>query len=127
MGKEMIKYTESGLWVEKHENHYTIGLSAKGQDDLGDVSFIELSDNTKISSTEVLFNVEAAKAVTSFVAPFDATVVKWHKEIEDQPVLLNSTNKQENWIVEVTGVDGAIFNTLFDKDLLECTQCSEKK
>ena len=38
----MIKYSENGLWIKQEENRYTVGISPKGQDDIGDVSFVEL-------------------------------------------------------------------------------------
>lgn len=38
---KMKKYSENGLWIKKEGEEYIIGLSPKGQDDLGDVSFVE--------------------------------------------------------------------------------------
>ena len=41
----MKKYSENGLWIKKEGEEYVIGLSPKGQDDLGDVSFVEFLKN----------------------------------------------------------------------------------
>ena len=40
----MIKYSENGLWIKQEDNRYTVGISPKGQDDIGDVSFVDLLD-----------------------------------------------------------------------------------
>ncbi|MGB7460202.1 MAG: glycine cleavage system protein H, partial [Carnobacterium jeotgali] len=37
-----MRYSENGLWVLKEGDNYRIGLSEKGQDDLGEVMFVEL-------------------------------------------------------------------------------------
>ena len=40
-----VKYHKSGLWVEKiNERSYRIGLSEKGQDDVGEVMFAEVPE-----------------------------------------------------------------------------------
>lgn len=104
-----IKYTKSGLWVEKLEDSYRLGLSVKGQDDVGDVMYAELPDierDTHLTTDENLLSVEGAKAVTEIVSPLSGTVKDVHKEVEDDTELLNSTDRAENWIVELTDVAG---------------------
>jgi|SRR5699024_946565 len=104
-----IKYTKSGLWVEKLEDSYRLGLSVKGQDDVGDVMYAELPDierDTHLTTDENLLSVEGAKAVTEIVSPLSGTVKNVHKEVEDDTELLNSTDRAENWIVELTDVAG---------------------
>lgn len=104
-----IKYTKSGLWVEKLEDSYRLGLSVKGQDDVGDVMYAELPDierDSHLTKDENLLSVEGAKAVTEIVSPLSGTVKDVHKEVEDDTELLNSTDRAENWIVELTDVAG---------------------
>ncbi|SHE30781.1 glycine cleavage system H protein [Atopostipes suicloacalis DSM 15692] len=104
-----IKYTKSGLWVEKLEDSYCLGLSVKGQDDVGDVMYAELPDierDSHLTKDENLLSVEGAKAVTEIVSPLSGTVKDVHKEVEDDTELLNSTDRAENWIVELTDVAG---------------------
>jgi len=103
-----IKYTKSGLWIEKLEDFYRLGLSVKGQDDVGDVMYAELPDfesENRLNKDENLLGVEGAKAVTEIVSPFTGTVKDVHKEVEDNTELLNSTDRAENWIVELTDVE----------------------
>ena len=65
----MIKYSENGLWIKQEENRYTVGISPKGQDDIGDVSFVELFVQESLTTEDSFMSVEAAKAVTELFAP----------------------------------------------------------
>lgn len=102
-----IKYTKSGLWIEKLESTYRLGLSEKGQDDVGDVMYVELPDfGNKIEKGDNFLGVEGAKAVTEIVSPLNGVVENVHKELEDETELLNSTDKEDNWIIELSDVEG---------------------
>jgi glycine cleavage system H protein len=102
-----VKYTKSGLWIEELEDTFRIGLSEKGQDDVGEVMFVELpSYGEKVEVGDNLIGVEGAKAVTEITAPISGSVESVHKELEDEMELLNSTDRQENWILELSNVLG---------------------
>lgn len=102
-----VKYTKSGLWIEELENTHRIGLSEKGQDDVGDVMFVELPNfGDKVEVGSNLIGVEGAKAVTEITAPISGSVENVHKELEDETALLNSTEREENWILELSDVLG---------------------
>lgn len=110
-----MKYTKSGLWIEETEVSYRIGLSVKGQDDVGEVMYVELPDfNEKIKAGDNLIGVEGAKAVTEITAPFNGTVINVHKALEDDTALLNSIDQADNWIIELTEVTGIDEIELFD-------------
>ena len=119
----MKKYSKNGLWIKQDGLEYVIGLSPKGQDDLGDVSFVELLKSESVSPEDSIISVEAAKAVTELVAPLSGTVVAFHDELEDNPEFLNELEEEKNWIVRLNGVDDAAFNALLDEDL-PCNECS---
>ena len=108
------KYTDTGLYIEQVGENYRIGLSEKGQDDVGEVMFVELpefGDSVQISDT--LIGLEGAKAVTEIVVPINGKVEKVHMELEDDYSLLNSTDREDNWIIElsdVLGVNSAEFS-----------------
>lgn len=109
------KYSENGLWIQKNGDVYRIGLSEKGQDDLGEVMFVELvEEKAEILPNEPLIGVEGAKAVTELSAPFYGKVVRFHTELADEPEKLNSPSPDENWIVEVADVDPSAFAALAD-------------
>ena len=109
---KMKKYSENGLWIKKEGEEYIIGLSPKGQDDLGDVSFVELLKNKEVTTEDSIISVEAAKAVTELLSPLSGTVVVFHDDLEENPEFLNELAE-------------AAFNALLDEDL-PCEQCEVK-
>ena len=113
----MIKYSENGLWIKQEDNRYTVGISPKGQDDIGDVSFVELFNQETLTTEDSFMSVEAAKAVTEFVSPLSGKVVAWHTELEDNPEMLNQVDTAVNWIYALEEVDAEEFKALLNEDL----------
>lgn len=112
----IIKYHANGLYVKKDGDLYQIGLSDKGQDDVGDVMFCNLAKQEgHLSKGDTIMGVEGAKAVTDFTAPFDGQIVAANQAIEDQPDLLNSSSQEENWILKLEEVKEEDFNQLNDQ------------
>lgn len=108
-----VKYTESGLWLEELADGYRIGLSEKGQDDVGEVMFVDLPDfGDTLQKGDNLLSVEGAKAVTEILIPMSGSVKKVHTEIADDLSLINSTSRDENWILEITDVSNLDENEL---------------
>lgn len=123
-GKDkMKKYSKNGLWIKQDGLEYVIGLSPKGQDDLGDVSFVELLKSEAVTPEDSIISVEAAKAVTELLAPLSGTVVAFHDELEENPEFLNDTEEEKNWILRLSHINSKEFETLLDEDL-PCNECS---
>ncbi len=100
-----VKYTESGLWIEQIEDTYRIGLSEKGQEEVGEVMFLELPEfGDELKKGDNLLSVEGLKAVTELVLPLSGSVVEVHTALEDHIDLINSTDRADNWIVELADV-----------------------
>lgn len=111
--EQQMRYSENGLWVLKEGENYRIGLSEKGQDDLGEVMFVELPNTlAEVREEDVLLGVEGAKAVTELLSPLTGVVVQFHTELTDNPEKLNSTDKKDNWILEVKDVEPDAFKKL---------------
>lgn len=121
----MKRYSENGLWIEKRDQQYVVGLSAKGQDDLGDVSFVELLKQDTLTTEDSFISVEAAKAVTELVSPLAGRVVAWHDDLEDNPEWLNQVEDSANWMMMLEEVNEAEFEQLLAEDLP--IACSKEK
>lgn len=108
-----IRYSSNGLWVAKNGEHYRIGLSEKGQDDLGEVMFADVPKDIKtLKAGESLLGVEGAKAVTELESPLSGEVVQFNEVLMNSPESLNSEDQQKNWIVELANVDSSEFEKL---------------
>lgn len=96
-------YTESGLWLKEIETRKVrIGLSPKGQDDLGEVSFFDPFDIEALVKDEAFCSIEAAKAVTELDAPISGEVITLNEELLTVPENLNEEDDSLNWIIEVS-------------------------
>jgi len=115
MGEKMVNYSENGFWIKKEEDTYTIGLSDKGQDDLGQVSFIDLPEEGAITTADSLIGVEAAKAMTDLTSPVSGTITEVNEALGDNPENLNSTDDSVNWIAVLTDVAEEEFIALQDQ------------
>ena len=112
MTENTVKYSENGFWIKKEADKYIVGLSEKGQDDLGEVSFIELPETGVVKTTDTLIGVEAAKAMTDLASPLAGTVTAVNEALENNPENLNSTDAAMNWIVELTDVTTEDFEAM---------------
>ena len=111
-----MKYSENGLWILKEGDNYRIGLSEKGQDDLGEVMFVELPNTLdEVRENDVLLGVEGAKAVTELLSPLTGVVAQFHTELTENPEKLNSTDKKDNWILEIKDIEPDTFEKLSDE------------
>ena len=109
-----MKYSDLGFWIEQRGEEYVIGLSEKGQDDLGSISFVQFSHDDALAIEEPFLSVEAAKAEVDLTPPLSGKVIEWHEACEDNPALLNDTNNENNWLVKITDVDEQAFQKLND-------------
>ncbi len=109
-----MKYSSEGLYIKKEKDHYLIGLSDKGQDDVGDVSFADLSQATEVNKGDFLISVEGDKAVSDFSFPLSGRVLAYHEALLDQADLLNADTSEDNWIVSLSATDPAEFDQLDD-------------
>lgn len=116
-----VKYHKNGIWIEElNETEYRIGLSEKGQDDVGEVMFAEVTEKAgKLDQGDALINVEGAKAVTEITIPFSATLKESHKELEDEPDLLNQSDRDKNWIITVEDVVASDWDALDNELVLD--------
>ena len=115
----VIKYSEEGFWLEKTDNTVTIGHSDKGQDDLGEVSFVDVPSEGAVKIDDVLIGVEAAKAVTELTLPVSGTIIAVNEALEDEPSLLNSTKREETWIAKLTDVSSTEIEALLNESGFE--------
>ncbi len=96
-------FTETGLWLKEFEpGKVRIGLSPKGQDDLGEVSFFDPFDMQTLTKEESFCAIEAAKAVTELEAPLSGDIIAFNEELLSVPENLNEEEDELNWIIEVS-------------------------
>ncbi|KAA9221084.1 MULTISPECIES: glycine cleavage system protein H [Aerococcus] len=95
-------FTDNGLWLtQTADKQVIIGLSKAGQEEFGDISFINYLVDQDLVAGEAFVSIEAEKAVTDILAPLSGKVVGKNEKAEGTPTDLNSDKDNLNWLMAV--------------------------
>ncbi len=96
-----LRYTQTHEWVKVEDGHAYIGITDYAQDQLGEIVFIELPEESDdLEKGEEFAAIESVKAASDVMAPVSGVVNAVNEALEDSPELLNE-DPYENWIVKV--------------------------
>ncbi|MDR2891963.1 MAG: glycine cleavage system protein GcvH [Deltaproteobacteria bacterium] len=97
-----LKYCETHEWVRMEGETAVIGITDFAQDQLGDVTFVELPavGATLIEGSE-MGSVESVKAASDLFAPVSGKVLEVNPALESSPELLNSDPYGQGWMLKV--------------------------
>src|SRR5699024_7472914 len=110
----MMSKRANFLFIDKDGDHYTLSMTPELQDDIGTVDFVEFLNDEKINIDYPILNLEASKTVLEIESPLAGTVVERNERAVSEPSLLNSAEKEENWIIKLANVDESYFDELED-------------
>jgi glycine cleavage system H protein len=97
-----LLYSEEHLWVAWTDDDVTIGLTHYGQQELGEMIFVELpAIDEKFARLDVFGTVEAAEAVTELFMPVGGTVIDVNPLLAKDPTLINSDPYGEGWLLHL--------------------------
>lgn len=112
-----LKYTRTHEWVRVDGDVVTIGLSDYAQNELGEITYLELPEvGDKLTLTEPLGVVESVKAASDIYAPIDGEVVERNQEAIDAPDLVNSSPYERAWLLKVRLDDSSQLGQLMGAD-----------
>ncbi|HYI24384.1 MAG TPA: glycine cleavage system protein GcvH [Thermomicrobiales bacterium] len=110
-----LKYTKTHEWVRIEGDVATIGLTDFAQEQLGDITYLELPDaGDNVSSGEPFGVVESVKAASDVYSPFDGEVVERNEGAVDGPEVINSSPYDGAWLIKVRVSDPAQVEALMD-------------
>src|SRR5690625_6043205 len=97
----MMSKRANFLFIEKDGDHYTLSMTPELQDDIGTVGFVEFLNDETVNIDDPILNLEASKTVLEIESPLAGTVVERNERAVSEPSLLNSAEKEENWIIKL--------------------------
>ncbi|WP_242257677.1 glycine cleavage system protein H [Streptococcus thoraltensis] len=109
----MAKVANS-LLITKEEDLYRISMTPELQDVLGNIAYIDFTEEDTIDVDDSLLNLESSKAVMELTSPLAGTIVSRNEAAGANPDLLNQADASKNWIVVLSNVDEAAYNALED-------------
>jgi glycine cleavage system H protein len=97
-----LLYTRTHEWLKLEDGEATIGITHFAQEQLGDLTYIELpGEGDEISAGEEMGTVESVKAASELYSPVDGVVLTANKELENSPELANEDPYGEGWLLKV--------------------------
>lgn len=112
-----LYYSKTHHWVRNEGSDLRIGLTAFGQEELGDIVFVELPElNEVIEKGEPFGSLESDKTVSEIYAPVSGTVVEVNSELESNPELINESPYQKAWMIVIEASDEDELDSLLSVD-----------
>ncbi|MFU2181830.1 glycine cleavage system protein H [Streptococcus pluranimalium] len=107
----MAKVANS-LLITKNDTIYTLSMTPELQDLLGDIAYIDFTEEDGVAVDDSLLNLESSKAVMELTSPLAGKVVERNLEASSDPSLLNQKGADKNWIIKLTNVDEKAYQSL---------------
>ncbi len=97
-----LKFTKSHEWVRLDGDVATIGITDHAQEELGDITYLELPNiGDSLSAAEAFGVVESVKAASDIYSPFDGEIVERNDSAIDSPEVVNASPYGDAWLLKV--------------------------
>jgi glycine cleavage system H protein len=112
----MLKFTKDHEWLEIDGDVATIGITQHAQDQLGDLTFVELpAPGKSFAQGDAAAVVESVKAASDVYAPVAGEVVAANQSIVDDPSIVNADPMAKGWFFKLKIADPSQLNGLMDE------------
>jgi glycine cleavage system H protein len=112
-----LYYSEDHEWARVEGTVVRIGITDYAQDQLGDITFVEMPDVGDVFEEEKEFGMlESTKAATEMLLPIAGEITAVNTALEDSPELVNLSPYGDGWIIEIKPVDPADLDALMSRD-----------
>lgn len=112
---ENRRYTKTHEWVLVEGDIATLGLTDHAQQELGDITYLELPEaGDAVSSGEAFGVVESVKAASDVYSPIDGEVVDRNEDAVEGPEVINQSPYDGAWLIKVKMTDPAQVEALMD-------------
>ena len=95
-------YTKEHEWVNIEENTAVIGITDYAQENLGDITFVELpAVDSEVEQFEQFASIESVKAASDIFSPLSGRVLEVNTELEAKPGLINKHCYDKGWLAKI--------------------------
>ena len=112
-----VKYTSEHEWIRLENDEAIIGITDYAQDQLGDIVFVDVTDEGEtLEQGEVFGTIEVVKTVSDLFLPIGGEIVEVNPELEEHPELVNKDPYGEGWIIRIKPTDASQMDELLDAE-----------
>ena len=110
-----LKYTKDHEWIRVEGNIGTFGVSDHAQGELGDVVYVDISDDLdEVVQGTSFGTIEAVKTVADINAPASGKVIEINKGLNDDPSVVNTDPYGAGWMLKIELSNPAELDNLMD-------------
>ena len=103
-----LLFTKEHEWVRIDGQTATMGISDFAQEQLGDITYVELPAAGKVvKQHDALAVVESVKAASDVYAPLSGTVAVVNDTLNEHPEQINSAPYGNGWLCTLSGISAA--------------------
>ncbi len=114
---ENLYYTKEHEWVRVENNKAYIGITDYAQEQLGDITYVELPEKDKIIQIEGdLAVIESVKAASDVFAPISGVVDSINEKLDDSPEKINQSPYKEGWVCSLRDFDSTELEKLMSAE-----------
>jgi len=117
---EGLLYTRQHEWAGIDGDRAVVGITEYAQDQLGELTFVELPDVGKeVRQKAELAVVESSKAASDVYSPVTGRVVEVNSALTEKPELINQDCYNTGWICKIKIADAESVKNLMDSHQYE--------
>ena len=97
-----LYYAKTHEWVRLDDGVAVVGITDFAQNQLSDVTFVELPEvGSEVSAGDEVAVVESVKAASDIYAPISGVIVEVNSSLEDSPEAINNAPYEEGWLFKI--------------------------
>jgi glycine cleavage system H protein len=97
-----LYYAKTHEWLRIDENIATVGITDFAQNQLSDITFVELPDvGREVEAGDEVAVVESVKAASDIYSPVAGTIVEVNGDLEDSPDMINASPYDAGWLFKI--------------------------
>ncbi|QQN73659.1 glycine cleavage system protein GcvH [Croceicoccus sp. YJ47] len=109
-------FTKDHEWIAVEGNTGTVGITQYAQEQLGDITFVELPGaGDTVKKGDAVSVVDSVKAASDVYTPVSGEVTASNDALEDAPETVNSDPETSGWLFKVTLSDPSELDGLMDE------------
>ena len=112
-----LLYTKDHEWVRVENDKLFVGITEYAQEQLGDITYVELPALGKIFQIGVdLAVIESVKAASDVFAPVSGVVDSVNEELDDSPEKINQSPYEEGFLCSLKDFDNTELEKLMSAE-----------
>ncbi|MHC4759094.1 MAG: glycine cleavage system protein GcvH [Planctomycetota bacterium] len=112
---EGLLYTKEHEWAKVEGKTVIIGITDYAQEQLGEVTYIELPEVGKeLEENDEIGVVESSKAASDVFTPVAGKVAEVNENLESKPELINEDCYKGGWLCKIEISEDSLPNSLMD-------------